>query len=255
MPGRRAGDGAKARVAWARAAKTLEAPARASRDYNVLDPWARTLIGLGRLDEAKEVVKTLGAIGYRHPLFVRITGRLRMPPPPAARVPRHAGPARPSPAAERSSHRVHRRQGQMPPINVTVYVARERPRTIRRRRPDRRAERQRGHRHSLDVRDPGSRPCRSSDCLLTCSRRPRRTIRCPTSRPRTRTGWRGTIPTPSRRSGAAGAVRSTTRGSRTADDRIDSEAAGQSFGRPPRTFPETAVSSLVLAARNGTARR
>ena len=82
----RAGDGAKARVAWARAASTLEAPARASRDYNVLDPWALTLIGLGRLDEAKEVVKALGAAGYRHPLFVEaITrGGLSMPPSPPA---------------------------------------------------------------------------------------------------------------------------------------------------------------------------
>ena len=82
----RAGDGAKARVAWARAASTLEALARASRDYNVLDPWALTLIGLGRLDEAKEVVKALGATGYRHPLFVEaITrGGLAMPPSPPA---------------------------------------------------------------------------------------------------------------------------------------------------------------------------
>ncbi|HSP92435.1 MAG TPA: hypothetical protein VLN08_16090, partial [Vicinamibacterales bacterium] len=81
-----AGDGAKARVAWARAASTLEAPARASRDYNLLDPWALTLIGLGRLDDAKEVVKVLGATGYRHPLFVEaITrGGLGLPPSPPA---------------------------------------------------------------------------------------------------------------------------------------------------------------------------
>jgi serine/threonine-protein kinase len=88
----RAGDGSKARVAWVRAASTLEAPARASRDYQVLDPWARTLIGLGRLDEAKEVVKALGAAGYRHPLFVEaITrGGLGMPPssPAVPGVPR-----------------------------------------------------------------------------------------------------------------------------------------------------------------------
>jgi hypothetical protein len=79
----RAGDGAKARVAWTRAASTLEAPARASRDYNVLDPWALTLIGLGRLDEAKEVVQTLAAIGYRNPVFITAVSRraIRMPPP------------------------------------------------------------------------------------------------------------------------------------------------------------------------------
>ena len=65
----RQGQRQKAAGAWTEAVATLEPVARTSRDYEFLDPWALALLGVGRLDEAKEVVQTLGAIGYRHPTF------------------------------------------------------------------------------------------------------------------------------------------------------------------------------------------
>ena len=79
----RAGDTARARAAWTDAAGTLETAGRRSRDYALLDPWALALLGLGRKDETKEVVQTLGAIGYRNPIFVDAVSRggFVMPPP------------------------------------------------------------------------------------------------------------------------------------------------------------------------------
>jgi serine/threonine-protein kinase len=71
----RQGDRQKAASAWTEAVAALDPVARASRDYEFLDPWAQALLGVGRIDEAKEVVQTLGAIGYRHPTFVDAIAR------------------------------------------------------------------------------------------------------------------------------------------------------------------------------------
>ena len=56
-----------AREAWRHAAEILQPLASGSRDHIVLDPWARTLIFLGRLDEARAVLDTLWSLGYRDP--------------------------------------------------------------------------------------------------------------------------------------------------------------------------------------------
>ena len=68
---------------WAEAVAALEPVARAARDYLVLDPWAQALAGAGRIGDAKEVVQTLAAIGYRNPAFVSAVSRrgIRMPRP------------------------------------------------------------------------------------------------------------------------------------------------------------------------------
>jgi tetratricopeptide (TPR) repeat protein len=68
---------------WAEAVAALEPIAGSARDYLVLDPWAQALAGAGRIGEAKEVVQTLAAIGYRNPAFITAISRrgIRMPPP------------------------------------------------------------------------------------------------------------------------------------------------------------------------------
>jgi tetratricopeptide (TPR) repeat protein len=71
----RQGSRQKAAGAWTEAVAALEPVARPSRDYEILEPWALALLGAGRVDEAKEVVQTLGAIGYRHPTFVDAIAR------------------------------------------------------------------------------------------------------------------------------------------------------------------------------------
>jgi tetratricopeptide (TPR) repeat protein len=81
----RAGERVRARSAWSAAASVLEPVARRSRDYDVLGPWALTLIGLERKDEAREVVQTLGAIGYRHPAFLDAVARGGFPLTPPTR--------------------------------------------------------------------------------------------------------------------------------------------------------------------------
>ena len=73
----RQGSRQKAARAWTEAAATLEPVAGTSLDYEVLDPWALALLGVGRIDEAKEVVQRLDAIGYRNPIFVAATARGR----------------------------------------------------------------------------------------------------------------------------------------------------------------------------------
>ena len=77
------GSRAQAAEALTRAAETLAPIARSSRDYAVLDPWALALAGLGRLDEAGEVVKRLSAMGYGNPSFVAAARRsgVAMSPP------------------------------------------------------------------------------------------------------------------------------------------------------------------------------
>jgi len=82
----RQGNRQKAAGAWTEAVAALEPVARPSRDYEFLDPWALALLGAGRIDEAKEVVQILGAIGYRHPIFADAIARrgLGMRPQPTA---------------------------------------------------------------------------------------------------------------------------------------------------------------------------
>jgi len=71
----RQGNRQKAAPAWTEAVAALEPVAQRSRDYEFLDPWALALLGAGRIDEAKEVVRTLGAIGYRHSIFADAIAR------------------------------------------------------------------------------------------------------------------------------------------------------------------------------------
>jgi serine/threonine-protein kinase len=46
--------------------------ARDSRDWNLLDPWVRALLYLGRLDEASRGHERLMSIGYREPGYMRL---------------------------------------------------------------------------------------------------------------------------------------------------------------------------------------
>jgi tetratricopeptide (TPR) repeat protein len=81
----RQGSRARATELFTLADGTLSAVAASSRDYAMLDPWAFALAGLGRQEEAREVVRRLGGIGYRNPLFVAAFGRTGAAVPP--RVP------------------------------------------------------------------------------------------------------------------------------------------------------------------------
>jgi eukaryotic-like serine/threonine-protein kinase len=65
------GEAAKSRGAWQQALASIEPVARASNDDRLLDPWARALLQLERVDEAAAAVEKLTARGYRYPPFVR----------------------------------------------------------------------------------------------------------------------------------------------------------------------------------------
>lgn len=80
----RLGNRDRAGAALRDALSTLSRVAPASRDYRVLEPWAVALINAGRTEDAREVVKKLGAIGYRHPLFLEAVtqGGLAVPASP-----------------------------------------------------------------------------------------------------------------------------------------------------------------------------
>jgi len=56
---------AAAEASWHHAAEIFKPLVAGSRDPSVLDPWARTLIFLGRPDEARPVLETLWSLGYR----------------------------------------------------------------------------------------------------------------------------------------------------------------------------------------------
>ncbi len=62
-----------AAVAEARekALERIEQAAASSRDPDLLDPWARALLALGRAEEARIVIERLRAGGYREPELVR----------------------------------------------------------------------------------------------------------------------------------------------------------------------------------------
>lgn len=59
------GSGAKASAAWTRGLEVVEPAARGSRDIDLLDPWARLLLHLGRVQEALPILAQLDAAGYR----------------------------------------------------------------------------------------------------------------------------------------------------------------------------------------------
>jgi hypothetical protein len=60
--------------------------AAGSRDYAILEPWAFTLAGLGRREQALAVVKQLDAIGYRNPAFIGAVTRGGLAQSPRAPV-------------------------------------------------------------------------------------------------------------------------------------------------------------------------
>ena len=66
----RAGRNEQAVAAWTRAGGLVETMARDSSDWKVLDPRARALIHLGRLQEAAPIVDQLVANGYREKGFL-----------------------------------------------------------------------------------------------------------------------------------------------------------------------------------------
>ena len=80
---RRQGDRKGASDAWTLAVAALEPIARTSQDYAFLEPWVLALVGLGRLEDAREAARRLDAIGYRNPSFLRaVSGAgLAMPAP------------------------------------------------------------------------------------------------------------------------------------------------------------------------------
>ena len=65
------GEAAKSRAAWQQALASIEPVARASNDDRLLEPWARALLQLKRVDEAAAAVEKLTSRGYRYPPFVR----------------------------------------------------------------------------------------------------------------------------------------------------------------------------------------
>lgn len=86
-----AGRKAEAAAAWTRAGQLVEAKARGSSDWRLLDPWARSLMHLGRVQEAAPVVSRLVASGYREPRFLDLC-RQRGLPVGSARSPGSAKP-------------------------------------------------------------------------------------------------------------------------------------------------------------------
>lgn len=61
----RAGDPATAETLWRRVVSLAGPQSEQSRDWRLLDPVVRALVGLGRLDEARPLVARLATLGYR----------------------------------------------------------------------------------------------------------------------------------------------------------------------------------------------
>ncbi len=59
------GQPVRARQAWTHAVDLLEQIAQPSHDRNLLDPWVRALLHLGRVDDARRGYERLMSIGYR----------------------------------------------------------------------------------------------------------------------------------------------------------------------------------------------
>ena len=68
----RLGEAEQARAAWTRALDAIEPVARISADPRLLDPWARGLLHLDRIQEAIPVVEKLRTLGYRNPQFLEL---------------------------------------------------------------------------------------------------------------------------------------------------------------------------------------
>ena len=68
----RLGEAEQARAAWTRALDAIEPVARISADPRLLDPWARGLLHLDRIQEAIPVIEKLRAVGYRNPQFLEL---------------------------------------------------------------------------------------------------------------------------------------------------------------------------------------
>jgi len=74
-----AGRMAEARQAWAEAERALPERTLSLRDPRTLHPWARLLLDVGRLDEARAILTTLADMGYRHPDLVALCAAKRIP--------------------------------------------------------------------------------------------------------------------------------------------------------------------------------
>ena len=74
-----AGRKAEAAAAWARVGLLIESQARGSSDWRLLDPWARSLMHLGRVQEAALIVERLVSSGYREPRFLALCRQRGLP--------------------------------------------------------------------------------------------------------------------------------------------------------------------------------
>ena len=61
-----------ARDAWVESVATIEPVASGSDDVRFLTPWARALLYLDRVEEAKPLVDKLEALGYRNDEFAEL---------------------------------------------------------------------------------------------------------------------------------------------------------------------------------------
>jgi serine/threonine-protein kinase len=75
------GDAADARQSWERALATVDSLARATRQTDLLALQATALLDLGRVSEARPVVRELLARGYREPRFVALAEAKRATTP------------------------------------------------------------------------------------------------------------------------------------------------------------------------------
>jgi serine/threonine protein kinase len=71
-----------AKEAWTKAVNRLSPLAANSKDRNLLDPWVRALVYLGRIDEARRGFDRLTAIGYRERAFLELWEQVDRGPAP-----------------------------------------------------------------------------------------------------------------------------------------------------------------------------
>ena len=69
----------EAATAWHRALEILEPLGKAARSPQVLEPWARALLHLGRIEEARPIVASLTDTGYARPGFVALCQEQGLP--------------------------------------------------------------------------------------------------------------------------------------------------------------------------------
>ncbi len=68
----RTGDKERARSSWAKAVEVIEPFALQSNDRRYLDPLARALLYLDRIEEARPIVEKLMSMGHREPTFLEL---------------------------------------------------------------------------------------------------------------------------------------------------------------------------------------